>query len=386
MLKPGISFGTMFLVAALYYTFYRLAVFRKYLSHYRTGLLMNFFALLYVAIVCSMNGVEDIVVVKGLFLWLLFCTVVPFFITEALITKIKYMTFWEFIIELGFIASIISCIALFSRPFNDFLRNIQLELNTEGGVLDMQLDFRAFGFADLLTSAYGYIQGLIASLCLFLIDKQHKRYILYIVLLFISVVINARTGLFPIGLTIFYLSINSILNFKIGLLIKYIATSVLGVFLVIMVLMQFPDIIDFVQDFIDQLSLIFLEDEFENSAYSKMLIFPNTTTGLVFGEGHSIFGSETMDSSDIGYVNQIFIGGLVFVITLVIYELFIYSSILKMSKEKAFATIFFISILIFNYKGVNFYSFSVSYLRLWILYYYILVHNKINPQNRIRLT
>ena len=384
MLKPGIAIGgTILILISLIYAIAKRNIVLRYIKYYRTELLFSLFVLLYIFVVCSING-EDYVLPRSLILWILVSTIVPVFLVREVLVRNKDISFWELILEVGFVASVISCIALFSPPVNNFLRSIQMELDMgDGDMLEDQLDFRCFGFAFYLTSRYGYVQGLLASLCLLRFDSRHRRYALYFLTLFISVIINARTGLFPIGLTVLWLVCKNVVRCNLFRLLKICIVSILGVFVISQVLNSLPDVRDFFMDFIDQLSFIFIDSEFENSAYSKMLFFPDTVTGLVFGEGHRATG--VLDSSDIGYVNQIFYGGIIFVGSLLIYEFIVYRKIVKWSKDYVWPTIFLVSMLIFNYKGAWFTDSLSAFVRIWILYYYVLVHNRLEPQKGIRL-
>lgn len=370
---------------SLFYATTHFAIISKYIKYYKQELILSIILTFYVVSVCGTNGDEGFTMLKNMFLWVVFSTIVPIFLIKVVLAKDNNLVFWDVILDLGFIASLISCLALVSPSLNTFLRNIQIDVSDSGGVTLEQMGFRGFGFANYLTSSYGYLQGLAASLCILRFDKKHKRFALYFLTMTMSVIINARTGLFPILMAICYLFLSSIVQIKLVKLTKYFIFGLAGVLVIVQILRSFPDIYDFILDFIEQLSVIFLDDDgFGQSAYSKMLFFPESITGLLFGEGHSVFGTGEIKSSDIGYVNQIFLGGIVFALGLILYETIIYMKIMKRSVDKVFPTIFFVSILVFNYKGVPFYN-NVSFVNLWILYYYVLVHNKLNPCHRIRL-
>ena len=385
ILKPGLAFGTLFILISGLYTLKNSQVITKYLKFYRAELILSILITIYVFITCTINGGEAFSMLKTLFIWILFSTIVPIFFVKAIISRYKNIVFWDVIIEVGFIASIISCVALLVPSFNDFLRSIQEELDKGMGMIGEQLKIRGFGFAYYLTSCYGFVQGLMASLCLLRLDKKHIRYVFYFITIALSVMINARTGLFPIAFTLFYFVLSSAIKFRIGQFIKYALLLMLGYYVIAQVLSLLPDVQEFIADFFEQLGSMFIEEEFEESAYSRMLVFPDTTMGLLFGEGHDIFGEDHLIHSDIGYVNQIFIGGLVFAVSLFIYELIIFVKILRRSDDKVFPTIFFLSLLLFIYKGGGLYQIN-AYVNLWMLFYYVLVHNQINLQSKMRLS
>lgn len=381
----GFGFGVVLMLISLFWVFFNVKTFVKYLHYYRTEFLIQLFVIPYVFAICVFNGESDFQTVIDLILWTIFSTCVSIFIVKTLLSHNKRFLFWDTILFVGFIASLISCIALFVPSFNAFLRNIQLEL-AEGDLNDLQLAFRFYGFAINLSSGYGYIQGLLASLCLLLLDKKHKRYALYFVTLTISVIINARTGVFPIALTIIFLLCKYLFNFKLANVAKLILGALAALGLVAIIISQIPDVKIFIIDFFDQLSLFFGEDGLTDSSYVKMISFPNSIVGLIFGEGYSLYGiDDKWEASDIGYVNQIYIGGIIFAGLLLLYEILVYKKIMKQSKEYIFSTIFFLSMLVFNYKGMNFYA-GGAYIKLYILYYFVLVHNQISAKNKIAIT
>lgn len=385
MLRPGIAIGgTILIFISLLYTIKSFAIVSKFLKYYKKELALSIIITIYVTIICVLNGEDFSLITKDLVVWIICSSIVPIFLVNTIVCRYKNIAFWDIILEIGFIASLLSCFALFVPPFNDFLRSIQVEIDTTGDSLEEQLDFRCFGFAFYLTSRYGYVQGLMASLSLLRLDSSHKRYAFYFLTFFLSVIVNARTGLFPIGMTLLYLLSRTVIKIKIITLLKMGLAGLIGGALLIKIFNAIPDILDFFLDFFDQLSFMFVEGQLEDSGYSKMFFLPETMTGFIFGEGRRAVG--IMDRSDIGYVNQIFYGGIIFAGSLVLYEYMVFRKVLKWSKERIFAAIFFISMFIFNYKGAWFADGLSAFVRLWMLYYFVLVHNKIEPNKIVRLS
>lgn len=383
---PGVGFGLFLTILAFIYSLVRFDVYKRYTRYYSEELKLSLFMIPYVLVIILLNGESDIHVVPELVSWILFSTCIPVFLIRVLIVKQKGFIFWDAILLVGFIASLFSCVALFVPSFNDFLRAIQLEL--EGGETENQLDFRFYGLAINLSSGYGYVQGLLASLSLLLLDRRHLRYAVYFITLTLSVLVNARTGIFPIVITVIYLIGKSIVKFKIGQFIKVLIGSFAAIYLVVLIINLLPNVKEFIDDFFDQLFMMFLAEDSNlgDSAYVDRFKLPGTIDGLIFGEGYSLYGlDDKWEASDIGFVNQIFTGGLVFAGSLLLYEIIVYMKIMKRSKEYVFSTIFFLSMLVFNYKGMNFYA-GGAYIKLYMLYYFVLVHNQISVKNKIAIT
>lgn len=383
---PGVGFGLFLTILAFIYSLVHFDVYKRYTRYYSEELKLSLFMIPYVLVIILLNGESDIHVVPELVSWILFSTCIPVFLIRVLIVKQKGFIFGDAILLVGFIASLFSCVALFVPSFNDFLRAIQLEL--EGGETENQLDFRFYGLAINLSSGYGYVQGLLASLSLLLLDRRHLRYAVYFITLTLSVLVNARTGIFPIVITVIYLIGKSIVKFKIGQFIKVLIGSFAAIYLVVLIINLLPNVKEFIDDFFDQLFMMFLAEDSNlgNSAYVDRFKLPGTIGGLIFGEGYSLYGLDNKwEASDIGFVNQIFTGGLVFAGSLLLYEIIVYMKIMKRSKEYVFSTIFFLSMLVFNYKGMNFYA-GGAYIKLYMLYYFVLVHNQISVKNKIAIT
>lgn len=370
----GFGFVNIMMVLSLLYTIFCWRKVKRYLHEYKTEFLLSIMMLIYVTIICVFKGTEQI----GLLLltWIISTVFVPILLIETIICRQKNFQFYDTILLVGFIASLFSCVALFYPPFNSFLRSIQVTREFTD-FAEMQFSFRYFGLAIHLSNAYGYVQGLLASLCLLRLDKNHKRYIIYFLTFLISVVVNARTGLFPIFLTLVYLLTKSFLKFDVRTMSKIVASSVVLISLILYMLSLNKEIETFVFDFFINLYDMFFSDDsgIEDSAYYNMIHFPDTISGFVFGEGRSLFHEEAFENSDIGYVNQLFIGGVIFVFMLLLYEFILFYKMHKRLNEKVFLTIFFVSILIFNYKGVDFYA-SSAFIKLLMLFYFVLVYNE----------
>jgi hypothetical protein len=125
--------------------------------------------------------------------------------------------------------------------------------------------------------------------------------------------------------------------------------------------------------------LSFFEDTF--SVFSKgdtsgsnyeiltedMLFFPKSVFGLFFGEGRSVF-TEGNQTSDIGYVNQIFAGGLFYLIMMITFMWYMYRRSMFYGAEKFYSILFFISLMVINVKGGAFFV-SNGFYRFFTLYY-----------------
>lgn len=400
---PGVGFVALLMLVALAYGALHYKTVLGYLKYYRAELLLSLFMIVYVPAICLVNGHAWMPVAKDLVLWLWCVTLVPIFLLEAVLSKYKSIRILDLLLDVGVVAASITLLAVLVPSFNTFLRGIQ-SFQEYAGVSDMvetQSGYRFFGLASNLVSGYGFVQGILASLCLLKIarkrlirirenrfvkvNREGWFYVFAFFALLLSVVVNARTGLFPVILTALFLLLRSLRKRDVRTFVK-IGIGVAAVAVAFVVLLKvFPEIAAFALDFFLQISGFLGDSGIGSSAYGTMLKFPDTLTGIVFGEGRSIFLEEMGYRSDIAYVNQLFMGGLVFVAALLVYEFIVYRKICKRSGTFLFPTVCFLSLLIFNYKGTAFYA-TNAVVKFWMLYYFALVYNKRHRDRPIPLS
>ena len=401
---PGVGLVSLLMVIALAYGAIHYKTVLGYMKYYKAELLLSACMLLYVPAVCLIQGQNAMTIARELFMWIWCITLVPIFLLEAVLSHYKSVRFLDLVLDIGIVAGFITLLSVLVPPFNTFIKAIQSsrEYAEIADMMELQSGFRCFGLASNLVSGYGFVQGILASLCLLKITRKRfirikeKRfvrvngeglfYLFSFLVLLLSVLVNARTGLFPVLLTVLFLLLRSLKKRDVRTFVKIGIGIVLIVGAFFLLLKRFPEIGAFVLDFFQQLtSLLFDDAGVGATAYGTMLKFPETLTGLIFGEGRSIFLEETGFRSDIAYINQLFLGGIVFVAMLLVYEFIVYRKICKRSGTFLFPTVFFVSLLIFNYKGTNFYA-TNAVVKLWMLYYFVLVYNLRHPNRPIPLS
>lgn len=376
---PGFGFVAVLMPISLLYFVLEFKESKLYVRLYRKEFVLSIVCVLYLFVIYSINGTDAFSIASELIKYIICNVFVPIFLVKKIFSNKYSLDFFDSVILVGFIASLISCVALLYPSFNAFLRGIMTDRELNIGATGKQLDFRSFGFSGFLVSAYGYVQGLIAAYCILKFDKRHKYYIVCIITLVISVIINARTGVFPIILALIIVLLRNVRNLNFRYLFLLFVSVIILYYLLLSFLQKNEGVFLFLIDFFEQVDEMFIEGNVEDSHYYTMMKIPNSLLGIIFGEGRSLFGLSLSEQSDIGYVNQLFMGGLVFLSLLLAYEFIYYHNIRKRSSEKIYSGLFFLSILLFNYKGVAMYG-SNPFTRLWALYYFILVHNVISPK------
>ncbi|MEI3469149.1 MAG: hypothetical protein V8Q76_10790 [Bacteroides intestinalis] len=258
------------------------------------------------------------------------------------------------------IAAIISFVCLLNPNFNDFVRSNFSSINQDFNFLA----FRGYGLSAGLTFDYGMIQGLALSYCLF---QKSKKSLLLIPLFLVSILFNARTGIVIPALVLFYLLF-------IRLKIRYwMLAGILYVAFMFIITTDF---------FYENLrTFMWLEKGFEeitdssNSAtfdtLDKMVIWPSSIEGWIWGTGEDLFNDRYGRNSDIGYILQLNYGGLLLCFFILSWLLVILFRVKKYANKQYFIVVFFVvfAIVLGNYKG-DIFSSNILTRVLLLLYVY----------------
>lgn len=267
--------------------------------------------------------------------------------------------------NLGMLQGII-CIVMLIFPITKTVALVLYYLGREENIFISRM--RIYGISGDYTFFTPIYHGIIATLACYyaiLIDKKHLIYIPFILL---ATILNGRTGVavFIIGVFFgfFYFLIKNV-SLK-----KIITYNLLGIFFILVTLGVLKLMIPYSYNWIiggikDTQSLIQGKGKTGNyvALAGSMLHFP-AGFGLLFGEGHRVYSKygieKGYESSDIGYVNDIYMGGIIYVLiqyTVIIW--FVLSNtnynIFHNKKRTCFykvSSIFFIlALLATNFKG-----------------------------------
>lgn len=367
----GMGLNNILLLVAGVYFILNSGVFVLNAKMYGTELILICIMIVYLIITVFLSGTGYYQGALDLLSFLTTLLFLPIFLVNAVLANHKEVGFYNLMINVGLVGAVITALSMVLPGLNTFLRGIQI-----GNELDVmenlgQLSVRGFGLGGNLTSAYGYIMGIFASICtLKMIESKKRYYIIYIILFLIAVMVNARTGLFALLITLGYIFLKSVGSFSVrGILL--LLGIVAGAFLMLILLKKFsPDMYEFIGEFIDFLSTL---SNYEGSAYDQMLHFPETAHGLIFGEGYNIFLADFMNS-DLGYVRNIYLGGILFLTLLMLEQFVAYLKMYHRSGRDIFVIILFLSVNVFHYKGSMFYT-PTAVSRFVMLYYFVLVYN-----------
>lgn len=234
----------------------------------------------------------------------------------------------EYVLKLilwaGFIQSILT-IAAFAN--NDiklmFINKLQADDTLVMTTYTNEINYRLFGFSSGLTFDMPSAMAVIACIALYLAINVNAKYLFFVPTIAFSAVINARTSIVIIIISVFVLCV---VNKKItgkGLRRAFfiVIAVAFGAIIAISILQKLsPLTFGWVESGINQLLLLFKRDT--SSGYFQYLnnasrwILPKGLA-LIFGTGNRIMGGSKFGVySDVGYVNDIWFGGLLYTIAL----------------------------------------------------------------------
>jgi hypothetical protein len=273
----------------------------------------------------------------------------------------------------------------FNPEIKNFILNNYYQSYLINDTMTFWSQYRLNGISQGLMFAMPVVQGFMAVIAFLLYIKRNVIYVLYIPFLLFSAMINARTGLlvFFVGVLIIF-----ILNFKWS---KYKMFFKIILFILILVTLASPLMIfissqsNYVADWIIESvneTILFLQGD--NTGYydaaGSMFFLPEINE-LFVGTGQTFLEKKYINSgSDIGYVNDLFLGGIIFVI--LYYSSFITLLISgRIRGNWMHQTIIFLMVItmfMVNIKGFAFHQ--NDFVNLFILISVVLLYYKINNE------
>lgn len=305
------------------------------------------------------------------FQFIIDCILVPIFLYNFFKSKIDFEMLNKYLIIVGTIAALITIYLIFNPLFNIYLReNIIVDDLDSGSVQDSLKYIRGFTFSESSTFGFGITQGIIFGLA-FNETKNNNKYYIPLLLLIISILFNARVGF--VVIIISFLLLYKRIKFSFIFYTLIFVTLSLTYFLSTDFANDNSQTLEWATSFFSESFDFFSGKKDSDSTYDaltgRMFFFPDSLFGILFGEGKTVMGRDI--GSDIGYVNQIFTGG-VFYLFLLIFTLWVYYINFERVGKNKFITFFFIfSILIVNYKGSAMFT-SHSFLRLFSLLFVVM--------------
>lgn len=298
----------------------------------------------------------DEIFVRSSFVDIIFDYFVPIGIISFFKVRLRVTSIQNIMIIVFLVASLISVFLITNPQFAIATRVIfdSTSIYTD----DRFIARRQFGISQYLLFTYSILMAFMAGkfICI-----NKIRYFIIGLLCVIAFAFNARTGfviLLIYVLVYAYINKLNIFKFKYFLLIPFLLA-----FCIPYLALRFPETYEWMTDaFVD----VFEPGESKEGTLETLnsyVFFPENLQTWLIGEGYSRFQSLSKNS-DVGYVNQIFYGGILyFILILCMYVKIIYRYY-RLSTDRIAFIALLISILISNYKG---FAFSSNELTRFIL-------------------
>lgn len=284
--------------------------------------------------------------------------------------------FSKAIIIVGSLAASISFACFVNPQIQEIVKN-QLQNWGSGGYLS-RLDYRGFGLGESLTYSYGIVQGLILGIGI-LLFKNYKWIVFFIPCFLVSILLNARTGIF-ISVAALVISVLATRGLKKWI---YLALGAVIAYGLVIVLLQAygidEDQLVFVKDFGEQLEEVEVSGVRENTGAvgylsTDHIVWPSSFDQWILGRGVILYDLKGVQNTDSGYFQQLNYGGLLYMIPLLLFIFHLVKRMIRYNESKDIIILFIVAFIIANFKG-NLFLNSGGF-RLMLLFYYSLIMNK----------
>lgn len=290
-------------------------------------------------------------------------------------------------IIIGVVGSLITLLCIVNPGFHEYLTTSVMQYSKEQQNVWFY-GIRGFGFAQLLTSDYGYLMGIFFGLGCFCYNKKIWFW-LCSPLLLMAVMANARLGMVIALLAIvFFLSTNK--NVALSIVVFTIGT----VFL--LNIEGFMAAFSFSEQTVSWLSAGYEEAQDAivtggksntgtlSTLFHTMWILPDSKIQWFLGRGFDVFyGGHGVHNSDVGWLRELNFGGLMYFIPYLILLGKIFMRFYK-TFDRGFSLFFISTIIIINTKTIVFPLGHSFYVLMTCYFLMIAPHNYQIKQYKVR--
>lgn len=281
------------------------------------------------------------------------------------------------VLIVGAVGSVISCISITFPQVNYYIINV---LTVVPKKLLSMYEYRGFGLSDELTYGYGIIQGVILVLGMCEISSN-KWFFAFLPFMFISIIFNARTGIVVaiVGIICYTLvqrkSINLLFQVIAVIVLLYTLPYVISDVGVSSASMEWGmQVFDQITDVVQSKSL---DSGTAGILFGRMFMLPENLFQWIFGRGYMFFGKSRIlgFDSDVGFINQLNYGGLLYFLPMMFMVVYIVKRLWKCG-YKEFAVLFAATFVIANIKGP--FLLNSGGFRLLMYIYILILWNQLN--------
>lgn len=286
-----------------------------------------------------------------------------YFFMELQRNEYDFSGFLKVIFYAGAIESTCCVLSLmFPRVKNLFVSLMLANTGSELYQNTWYITVRAYGFSNTLVDLFGLGISVIASSCLLYGVFKEKKFIFLSIYISIATALNSRTGLLIYLLcaclvVIYMMFTGSLKKFLVGVMVLALAVSGFNILMNSNILDEatkgwieagFESVYDLIETGkaeSDSLGVLFQDSWWELPKGIRLL----------FGTGHSRYGANGYTHTDVGYVNEIWLFGVIGVCVLYISIAFLiwkYSFKRKDRLVNCIGIILFVEYFAFNVKAV----------------------------------
>ena len=253
---------------------------------------------------------------------LVFCTVFSgtAFLSFIREKNLPFFFFVECIIDAGIIEAICSILAFFSPKIKNAFIFIMNRSGTGLYNNNWYITVRAFGLANTLVDLFGLGIAIIAGICFIYGIMYKRRYILFSPFIAVSTLLNSRTGVLLYVLIVIVSSIYFFAQKRARYII--VATVALIVLVTVTYVAMYylatkSDTFKWVKSGLNSIVYFLKKWSVEDRTNSLGLVFYKNSWILpdpirtIIGTGHSLYRAEGYPHSDVGYINEIWISGII---------------------------------------------------------------------------
>lgn len=367
-MPPILGINILYLIGFIAWTYIGMNNFRQitYLRYKNIGYIYIIFVILfmYAIFISILNGkiCKDILVPIIFFAFF----IIPgcIYISEMCLRyRISWLKFLDCMLLIGNIQGILSLL-FYIYPT---LRTIYIDALIGRDLLwkyseTYLYSYRYFGLSQSVITYMPLVQVILALLAMYLGLSQSKRYFLYSPLLLFSSFINARSPIliFGVGCILLFLfkSKDSYKQDRLRKIILFFVCILLISILLIELKSTDSMYINWMQEGLNSIGNLIMGRKV--GIFDKYLLnpvqwkLPTDIVSLIFGVGHYVVSEDYKGYlTDVGYVNYIWNGGIVFLIILAIFCYIIfgrYATKLKKDVWRFSKYIFILTFLLFSFK------------------------------------
>lgn len=337
----------------------------------------------YVVFNTFINGADSIILTATVGMVIVPYTSVLSFITLYKYKKRNDIASDMFIVSV--VASVISLILYLIPSLGQFFLFLQAG-DEQRNIMRFYEAGRGYGIAGSLFFGYTIIQAIIILIALRYVSGNTKY--VYMVVIFASMILNARIGLFLLAALL-------VMNYCLFTSISQIVKSLLGVGFVVFLVMKFR-LYSYFENNINWMmeGFYMTSDFFLNTNYGpsgghfsglagSFLIWPRNVYEWLMGTGEYLLYGSNRGSSDVGLILQLNWGGLVYLFLLIVPYLYMMKNSFN-AKNYIFILIVILSIAVSNWKGDLFMQSNFLFITTCIFYIKIYKNEEvINNHSRI---